>query len=833
MNTWRLALRLLWRDLASGQVRVLLASLILAVTAVTTIGFVTDRAGRALRLEANRLLGGDALLRADEPIGDAVRDRARQLGLDQAETLQFPSMVRQGERLQLCEIRGIGAGFPLRGTFIVTDASDAREHARAAPPKPGTIWLSTDAALKLDARLGDTLQVGRSALRVDALVAREPDGALDYFNFAPRVFVHSDDLAATGLIQEGSRIGYRLVVAGAPEAVETFVRTTRESLARGQRLETIADARPEIRGALERADRFLGLASLIAVVLAAVAVAMAARRHGRLQLDACAVLRCLGAEQRVIVTIYVGELLALGAAASLVGVVVALGLQSLLGEWLSRLLGLTIPAPGLLPAIEGFGVGMIVLFAFAVPPILALRRVPALRVLRRDLDAREPSAWVVAVLGLSALIALLWWRAGSVALAGAMLGGIAATLLGLAVLAGALIAIVHGLRGRLTGAWRYGVANLSRRAGASVAQIAALGLGLMAILLLTLVRTDLLAQWQRSLPADAPNRFVINAQPDQVAAIEQWLATRGIARPTLFPMVRGRLVEVAGRAIDAQTYAERGERARRLAEREFNLSFTDDLARDDNEIVAGRAWTPGSERAELSVEEGLAETLGWKLGDEVAFDVAGQRLQATITSLRRVDWESFRPNFFVLAPSAAMRGYAASYITAIHVPASDPRAMPELVGEFPNLSVIDIDAVVRQVRATADQVAAAIKYVFYFALAAALLVLVAAIASTQDERLLEGAVMRALGASRRQLRWGHALEFGLIGAIAGLTAAIAAGTLSAVVAVRVFDLPWSPDWRLAAVGGAIGVSAVMFTGLVATRRVVAAPPSTLLRSLSG
>lgn len=834
MTAWRLAWRFLRRDLASGEVRVLLAALVLAVTAVTAVGFITDRAERALALEANRLLGGDAVIRADEPIGAAPRDRATALGLQQTETLTFPSMVRAGDALKLSDVRALGAGYPLRGTFRITDGGDAPERDAAAVPERGTAWLTRSGAQALGVAPGDTLKLGTAEFRLAALVMQEPDAAMDYFNVAPRVFIALDDVAATGLVQEGSRVTYRLVIAGDASAAQQWTDAARDTLDRGQRLETIADARPEIRRSLERADRFLGLAALVSVVLAAIAVAMAARRHSARHLDACAVLRCLGASQRTILGIQLGELLLIGIAGCALGVLGGLAVQSFVAGYLADVIGMNIPGAGWRPALQGFGVGFTVLLAFAAPPVLALRRVPALRVLRRDLGEVEASAVAASFAGLAGLTALLWWKAGSVELGLTMLAGIAGTFLVLAVIAFGLVVVLRRLRTRLRGPWRYGLANVSRRAAVSVAQIAALGLGLMAILLLTLVRSDLLGRWQESMPVDAPNRFIINVQPDQLDGARDVLVRNAVVDPALYPMIRARLIEVNGTAVTGETYADRGERAKHLAEREFNLSSEATLREADNSIVEGQWWTPGDGGgARVSVELSMAESLGWKLGDRIAWDIAGSRFEATVTSLRRVDWESFRPNFFVVASPGALDGYSASYITAVRVPRGDTAMTQQLVQAFPNVSVIDVDAVIDQVRSTAEQVTVAVEYVFYFTLLAGLLVLLAAISASQDERLLEGGVMRVLGARTLQLRLAHASEFMAIGLIAGLVAAIAASIISGSIAVFVFEQPWAPDWRIALIGGGIGTLAVTITGLIATRRIASMPPSQTLRALQG
>lgn len=831
MKVLRMAWRQLRRDLAAGDIRILFAALVLAVVAVTAVGFVTDRAERALAIEANRLLGGDAVIRGDAVIDPALLKLADDNGLQRTGTVEMQSMIRVGEELKLGDLRALQPGFPLRGSFRITDVS-GREHDARGIPAAGSLWMSQAGAETLGAKLGDVISIGNSQLTLAALVVQEPDAALDYFNVAPKVFLNAADLPATGLVQEGSRIRYRLVVAGDAAGVERFSEAARDQLARGQRLETIQDARPEIRSGLDRAGRFLGLAALVSVVLAAVAVAMAARRHSERHLSGTAVMRCLGASQRTLVGVHVGELLLLGVIACTVGVLIAFGLQWAIGDWLQSAMAISIPPAGWLPAVQGYAVGLVVLLAFGAPPVLALRRVPALRVLRRDLDATEPSAWLVAITGFAGLAGLLWWKAGSAALGTAMLVGIAATLAVLAALAWLLIFAVRRLRSRLRGSLRYGLANVSRRAGTSVAQISAMGLGLMALLLLTFVRTDLLDRWQMALAADAPNRFIINVQQDQLAPVRDFLRAQGLGEAQLYPMIRGRLTALNGKPSSAEDYAEADEQTRRRADREFNLSMADHL-REDNTVTAGKFWgTQATPTPELSVEEGFAESLGWKIGDNVTFDIAGQSFEGRITSLRKVDWESFRPNFFVIASPGALNGYSASYITAVSVPPQRSAFTRDLVNAFPNLSVIDVEAVLKQVRSTADQVSTVVQVVFWFSLAAGVLVLLAAVSASQDERLLEGGVMRVLGGSRRQLRMAQASEFAAIGLLSGLVAAVAASVLSGVVATQVFDLPWRVNWQLAAFGGGLGLIAALLAGLFATRRVLDAPPSVTLRELN-
>ncbi|MEO6171655.1 MAG: FtsX-like permease family protein, partial [Arenimonas sp.] len=565
----------------------------------------------------------------------------------------------------------------------------------------------------------------------------------------------------------GSRIGYRLVVSGKNPDVQSFIAKARKHLERGQRLETSSDARPEVRVALDRAGRFLGLAALVSLILAAVAVALAARRHSARHLDGSAVMRCLGASQSMIASLQLGELFFLGLVGSGVGIAFAWLLQMAVGAWLSNAMGVILPQPSLGPVWAGFAIGFTVLIAFAVPPVLALRKVPALRVLRRDVPLTEPSAWAVGLLGLAGLAALLWWKADSPTLGSLILGGISITTAVLAGLAWVLLKWLKKVRKNLRGPWRYGLANLSRHEGMTLAQVSALGLGLMALLLLTFVRTDLLSRWQNTIPADAPNRFVINVQPDQVEGVEKFIDREGLKNAKLFPMVSARLQTVNGKKMTGADYEAEGMRAQRLAEREFNLSSIAEFG-EDNKLVAGKYWPANHVGAvEMSVEEEFATTLSWKLGDVVSFDIAGQTLTAKITSLRKVEWGSFKPNFFVVISPGGLEGFSASYVSAMHVPKEKQAEMDELVRTYPNLSVFDVDAILNQVRSIISQVSRVVESVFYFSLLAGLLVLLAAVQASQDERMREAGVMRVLGASKKQLRLAQATEFASLGLLAG------------------------------------------------------------------
>jgi putative ABC transport system permease protein len=831
MKRLPIALRMLRRNWSAGELRVLLLALLIAVASVTTVGFFADRVQAALDAQANELLGGDLAVISDHAVPAAFAEAAAQEKLQSARTRTFPSMVSAGGGVSLAEIKAVSGGFPLRGHLRVTELASATPTDReiAGGPAPGTVWVGLPLVTRIGAKVGDTLQVGRARLKIAEAITREPDSVLDYFGIAPRVLMHESDLEATGLIQVGSRVTHRMLVAGDAAAVKRFRDAMAPKIGRGERMEGVRDARSEVRVALERSQRFLGLASLLSVVLASVAVALAARRFSQRQIDAAAMMRCLGASHGDLFAIHAWQFAALGVAACALGSLLGYGAQSILASWLMNFFTVTLPLPGPLPAVRGAIIGFVLLLGFTLPPLLRLRNVSTLRVLRRDLAAAEPLSTAAFVLGLVALASLILWQAGDLKLGGIALGGFAAALIAAALAGYAMIRLVARLRTAASGPWRYGLANLRRRTGASLVQIMALGLGLMAMLMLTLVRTELITKWQQSMPADMPNRFAINIQSDQLPGVNAYFGELKLATPDLYPMIRGRLMAIGGREVKGADFKD--ERAKRLVEREFNLSYAE-KNRPDNKIVAGSFWENAEADAQFSVEEGLAKTLNLKVGDSLTFDVAGSRFTANVTSLRKVDWDSFKPNFFVIASPKLLREYPASWITSFHLPEGHDDVISGLVGKFPNVSVIDLTALLAQFHRITDQVSRAVEFVFIFAIAAGLVVLFAAITSTQDERVFEGAILRTLGADRRQLMILQLAEFLAIGLLAGTIASAGAVGLSMVLAERVLGIAYDFSWGLPLLGILIGGFGVALAGLLGTRRAVDSPPLQTIRAVT-
>lgn len=837
MPTLRLALRLLRRDWRAGELRVLAAALVLAVASVGTVGFFADRVKGALAQQANELLGGDLLVSGDRPLPGAFAAEAAQRGLATSPVIRFLSMVPPPPTAPpavaaiLTDVKAVGAGYPLRGEIVLAVAGRPEGRVAAGIPQRGEAWPDTRLADRLGVRIGDPLHVGDATLTVSAIVQQEPEVAGVAFALGPKLLVNIDDVPATNLLQPGNRATYRLLIADRTDrhALAGYRAWLDREVQAGQRVETVRDLRPEVRQALERAEKFVGLAALVAVLLAAVAIALAAARYLRRHLDAAAMLRCFGAPAAQTLALFLIQFVALGIIACAVGVVVALAGQEVLVRLLATVFTSPLPPPTPAPALAAFATGVLLLLGFAVPPLVTLAQAPPLRVLRRDLPRPRAGGFVAYALGAATIALLIGVQAREVEAGIIVVGGVAGLLVVSALAAFGLLALLRRLPQRGV-TWRFGLANLRRRALASSLQIGALALGLMALLLLTVVRGDLLHNWRASLPPDAPNQFLVNVLPEQVADARAQLA-RGTGQDVTFqPMVRGRLVALNGATLDTRKFTD--PRARRLAEREFNLSWAQTLPAA-NRVTRGAFWTPTTpaDAAGMSLEEGIAETLGVKLGDVLGFDIAGNRIDAKVTSLRKVDWDSFRVNFFALFPPGPLASMPATYIAAFRAPDGNQAWLPALVQEYPNILAIDVGEIVRQVQAIMEQVSRAIEFVFLFTLAGGLLVLQAAIAATQDERKFDAAILRTLGASQRQLAAAQIAEFLLLGAIAGFVAAAGATAIGWALADLVFRFPFVPNplvWLYGTVGGAL---AVALAGWLATRGAARHPPLAVIRQL--
>jgi len=828
MSLLRASLKSLQRDWRTGELRLISAAVIVAVASLTSVYFFTDRVQQATEAHATELLAADLVIGSPNPIPAAVIDQARAVGLVTTLTTGFRSVVINGDRMQMAEVKAVAAGYPIRGKLRTTTTLFGEETVADDLPGSGTVWADSRLLQALGLGVGDVISLGASQLKVARFLAYEPDRGGDLFNIGPRLLMNQSDLPATRLILPGSRIQYRLLVGGDMATVQAFHETVEQKYQRQLRFQSIRDARPELKTALDRAEQFLGLAALVSVALAGLAVAMSAQRYATRHFDNCAIMRCLGSTQRTITQLYLTQLFILALGSSLIGSGFGYLAQAGLSALASGFMQEALPAPSLRPVLTGLGTGIITVLGFAMPQILRLRSVSPLRVLRRDLQPVPVRLQTTYLLAIIALALMTPWHSGNFRLTVYVFAGMLVTGLVLTLSARLLIYWLNRLRSRVGVAYRYGLANIARRKQQSVSQILGIGLGVMVMLLLTLVRTDLLEGWRDRLPLGTPNYFLINIQPDQVTALQNYLRQHGVPDASMNVMIRARLAAINGKPVQAERTAN--DEFRRRADRDYNLTWAAELSKS-NRIISGKWWDKKSTgTAEFSLEQGIARELGVDLDDMLTFKIDGRDVIGKITSIRFIDWDSFDVNFFVVASPGSLDGFPGTWLTSLYLPPQQRPLLIDLVKTFPSTTIIDVDAIVTQVRAIMDQVIHTVEFVFGFTLLAGLVVLLAALQTTHDERLRESALLSSLGASRRQILASLVAEFMCLGLAAGLLAAFAATSVEAVLARSVFQMevvlnPWV--WVIAPT---VCLVLILAGGLAGTRKVLKTPPIVALRN---
>jgi len=830
---WSIGWRSLMRDWRAGELHVLVLAIALAVTALTAVGFFADRLQNALSRDARQLMGGDAVVRSDQPAPAAFEAEARALGLEVTQHLTFPTMGRaddaQGGAARLVALKAVQSNYPLRGQLRVKQAPGAPDAATREIPPIGSAWVDEALLVALEVEVGQALWLGDRSFRIDRIITIEPDRGAGFMSFAPRVMIHADDLAATGLVQPASRLNYRLVVAGDDASVRRYTQWAEAEMVkpevRGMGLESFESGRPEMQQTLERAEKFLNLVALLAALLSAVAVAIAARVYASRHLDDCAMLRVLGLSQATMARAYIFAFVVVGLVAGVLGVTLGYLVHHGFVVLLAELVQADLPAPGVWPALFGLGVGLTLMLAFGLPPVLQLARVPPLRVIRREVGNLKPASWAVLALGGAGFTALLLLASRDLTLGLIAVGGFAAAV---GVFALASYLAVRVLRKVVNESsaprWlRLATRQLSARPAYAVVQVSALSVGLLALVLLVLLRTDLISSWQQATPPDAPNRFVINIQPEQAEPFQETLQSLGVSQFEWYPMIRGRLVAINGQTITPDDFE--GDRAQRLVEREFNLSHSAD-APPNNLVVAGR-WQP-EEAGAISIEEGLAETLGLRLGDTLTFDMAGVTVESRITSLRRVDWGSMRLNFFAMFPVSAMADVPVTFVTSYRAP-DTPGFDNAVVRAFPNVTNVDMTSTIAQVQRVLAQVIRAVEFLFAFTLAAGLVVLFAAVTATRAEREREYAILRAVGAQASLLRQVQRAELLGVGLLAGFLASVVAVIVGWALARYAFEFDWNASPWVPLAGALAGAWLALAAGWWGLRGVLRTPVVQTLR----
>ena len=815
------------QDLRSSELLALLVALTLSVAALSSVSFLADRMQRAFQFDARQLLAADLLLVSDQPPPERFIQEAKARQLSSAQTIVFPSMATVGAQSKLASLKAVSATYPLRGNLQVSPSQ-----ASPTPPS-GSVWVDPAMLNTLRAKLGDRMLLGDNSFVIGGILERELDRGAGFMNFAPRVMMSLDDLPATGLIGLGSRVTYRLLLAGSDQAISDYEKWATQWIEaeglRGLRIETLENAQPMMRKTLERAERFLSLVALLTAMVAAVAIALSARRYVLKQADVCAVMKCLGASQKVILIKQIKVLGSLCLVAAMTGAAIAYGVQEVLIRILGNLVFTNLPSLSLWPLVWSVLFSSCLLIGFAGPPLWSLVMISPVRLIRKELGSVNIKVLWVALFGLFTCLALIAIAAQDLKLAAwvALSFGLALTLFtAVSWLSLRLLNIVFSGWGAKSFAIRFALTAQARRAGFAVMQITALGIALMALLLILLLRQDLLAAWQGNIPVDAPNRFMINIQEDQKPSITQSLRDAGVAKPSFSPMVRARLVEVNGKAVGPNDYVD--ENARRLVDREFNLSYTEQLP-EGNRITAGK-WIEGS-APQVSLEAGIAKTLKLKLGDQMTFELAGEQVTAPITSLRKLDWSSMKVNFFVIMPPAMLEEMPQSWITSYYQSAEIEGLDYQLAQTYPNLTIVDVATSLQQIQDVLDRLSSVLGLLFAFTIAAAILVLVAAIAATQDERFRSAALLKAVGASRYLLGKIALAELFIIGSLAGALAGLAAGVAAWALGRFVLEIEFNAFAQSLGMGIIFGVLACLLAGYRFQRKIQTTTAMECLREI--
>ncbi|MEM7002287.1 MAG: FtsX-like permease family protein [Pseudomonadota bacterium] len=827
---FRLVRKLAMRDVRSGEMAMLLLALVVAVGTVTAISLFVDRLHQALLLESADFLAADRQITSSNPIPEEFRQQIDALNIDRVDTLVFPSMVFAEELSQLVSVKAVEEGYPLRGKLIVTDEPFARGAPIPTIPAPGEIWLDSRLFPALNVALGDVVEVGLAELKVTKVLVAEPDRGGSFFDLGPRLLMNIADVPATEVVQPGSRIGYRLLLRGDDPVLEEL--KIQLDLGNNYRWVSIRESSPRIGSALDRAESFLLLGGLLAVLLAGIAVALSAHRYASRHYDHVGVLKTLGATPRQILLGYLNILLLTGGVAIAIGLMAGAGLHFLIVQILGTLIPVELPAPGMRPFLLGSATGLICALSFALPAFMHLQGISPMRVIRRDLGVAPLSEWVTYGAAAAGSVLLLVWYTKSLFLTFWTLVGVVSVVvvfggLALLLLKGSRVAGMQARSG-----WRLALSGLQRRRQENTAQILIFGLAIMLLLVLVLLRTELIGEWRSQVPEDAANHFVMNVTADEVDEVRGLIDTGATAGDFLYPVIRGRVVAVNGE--DATEYQKKiprqyGDDGPRLRS-ERNLTWIAEPPQD-NEIVSGEWWQADNATAEVSLEAEYAAGFNLGLGDVLTFDIGGRSFDATVTSIRTLEWESMTPNFFIILSPAALQDFAATYMTSFYLPPENKQFLNTLLRAHPTITVIEIDALIIQVQKIVDRVTQAVELVLALVLLSGCLVLVSSIQASGDARQAEHALVRTLGGTRSLIGSSLLAEFLVLGAFAGVVAVVGAELTVAMLQGQVFDLEVRAHPWIWPVGPIVGGLVIAFVGMLGARRLINSPPMQVLRGL--
>lgn len=808
LHFWRLA-----------EMRLLFLALFVAVVSVTSVGFFTDRADRAMNTQATQLLGGDMVITSTRPMDENYLIEAQKRDMRVAEVISFPSMVSSGDEFQLARIKAVSEDYPLHGKIETSlESVGAVETSFIRNLKQNDVLADNRLFVALGAKAGEQVQLGKSKITLTKIIRKMPDQASNAFQFAPQMLMPLASLSETELLSKGSRARYSYFFAGNESQINSYTAWLKPKLKSLERIRTLDDGLPSVQQALQRGQRFLKMASLLAVILAGAGIALSSYSLTRHEISSVAVLKTIGASRRQILSRYLGALIGVSILAAIFGTAFGYLIQSFLATYLQSFVGKNLPGISLLPVFVGFATSLIMALGFSAPHLLQLIKTSPIQILQRSNTVAKASLLFTFVTLAIAVFCLMWLQTSDLKLSLYLLIAVSLALFVFWFIAILMLKLLRKMAER----WRIPKAN-QRMA----LMIVVFGVGFFSLLLLTTLRGDLINRWQASLPNDAPNHFLINIQPNEVEPLANLLAKEGVNTP-IYPMIRGRLVEVNEKPIspDDEVFAE-NQRAQRLLSREFNLSASATMP--EGNIIQAGSWFKPNEEQGFSMEQGIAENLGVKMGDKLTFDIAGQRITEIITSLRTVQWDSMKPNFFVLAAPNAFDEFPKTFITSIYLSESNIDVLTNLVKKFPSVTDIDIGAILVQVRELINKAAFAVQAIFLFTLVAGVVVLFSALQSQKALRRKEIAIYKSLGATRSFLRKNLLIEFAMIGALAGFLAAVLALIAANVAAYSLFELQPELNLLLIAIGTILGALLVSIVGYINVRGLLNIEPVSLFR----
>ena len=830
----KLGLRLLWREMKSGQLRIISFALILAVTVATIISVFSSRMEAGMLAKSTELLGADLRLRSSQEIPPFYEEKAKEFDLRTANTAEFPSVVLAGEDMALAAVKVVSQAYPLKGSLFVSQSAFTSGTEVFKGPPPGEVWVESRLLALLDAELGAKVEVGKSEFIITQIIQQESDRGGNFYSLSPRLMMNMQDLAASELIQTGSRVTWRLLVANqakastdneANNALGQYIEWLEPRLSTTQSLESLSDSNLALAASLDKASQYLSLAAILAILLAGIAIAMSAKDYAKSHFDSAALIRTLGATQRQILIVFVSQLLFLATIASLIGLLLGGLLQEQLAKLISVLFINELPAPQWSAWAIASVTAPVTLLGFAAPELMRLSKVSPLRILRRDLEPLSLGIYSVYSIAALTIFGLCVWFTQDIKLS-------LIVIVGGAICIGIMLIILRALIKFLfriipTSKWtvyrRFSWNRVMRNDRTTSTQVMAFALIGMVMIIISVVRSDLLADWQRSLPADAPNFFAMNIQSFEAEDYKSFLEDKDIIHKPLFPMVPGRLTHIN----DAAVKDDPERREDPALQRDLALTWSEELP-EGNKILEGE-WFNQDSSAAVSVESRVGKRLGINIGDSLRFEVAGNSFEVRVNSIRSVDWGTLTPNFYMILSQAALEQLPVNYLTSFYIDESKAEHLTSLIRAFPTVTLLDMNMVFTQIQTLLSQVTLAVEYLLALVLFGGVLVLAAAIVTTLDDRLKQSAMLRTLGALKSDLRSVQWSEFALLGLLSAFIALAGAELICYLLYSHLLDLEYRFQSTLWILVPLMSTLLITLLGAFSTRKVASMPPMSIFR----